>query len=242
MMTLRILVEFEIDMFTQHNKQQRLLVLYLCFNEFKMVVLSISQVAVLLSVLVSFSVAKERVSTTTRFYTRNLNDIYSQTSVRESRPGKIMASIGNGYIATIVYSDTMHLSGVYNGRAFSRRWPIYPVYLTDHTHRARIPSTCAINYTVPNISGSHSYALDVSQGIFYHWFESDDQNLEVEQRIYAHRSRKNLFVVEFAVKNNLGIDIMLNFTNNMGRPSKDIIFQEYYYRHGVKIAVGQVRG
>lgn len=191
----------------------------------------------LIIIFVAFTYAHN--NTPTRFYTNNLDDIYSQTSVRGSRPGKIMASVGNGYIGTIIYSDTIHLSGVYNGRAHSRRWPIYPVYFNDHTHRARIPSTCAINYTVHDVNGNHSYALDVREGVFYHWFQSKD--FYVEQRLYAHRACKHVFVVEFVVINNLGVDVVVNITNNKGRSSTDFHFKYYRYKNGVKMAVGKVR-
>lgn len=193
---------------------------------------------VLLSILLSICCGK--FNTPTRFYTENLDNVYSKTSVRGSRAGPIMASIGNGYLGTIIYSDTVHISGVYNGRAHSRAWPIYPVYWIDHTHRARIPSTCAINYTVHNLDGGHSYALDVRDAVFYHWFRSNNSKFSIEQRLYAHREFKHVLVVEFTVRNNLGIDVYINLTNNMGRPSKDIVFKEYRYKQGVKVAVGKV--
>lgn len=205
-----------------------------------MAVLALNQILSLLFLASFVCLSYGGFNTPTRFYTDNLDEIYSKTSVRGSRAGQIMASIGNGYLGTIIYGDTIHVSGVYNGRAHSRRWPIYPVYLNDHTHRARIPSTCAVNYTVHNVNGSHSYALDVRQAVFYHWFHSDDSRLTVEQRLYAHRVYKNLMVVEFIVKNNLGVDVFINITNNMGQPSNDILFKEYRYKQGVKMAVGEV--
>lgn len=186
------------------------------------------------------SICNGKFNTPTRFYTENLPNIYSKTSVRGSRAGPIMASIGNGYLGTIIYSDTLHVSGVYNGKAHSREWPIYPVYWNDHTHRARIPSTSAINYTVHELSGSHSYALDVHDAVFYHWFRTSNSTFTIEQRLYAHREFKHLLVVEFTVRNKLGIDVYINLTSNVGRPTKDIVFKEYQYKPGVKVAVGKV--
>lgn len=206
-----------------------------------------SQNKILILILLTFNFinvnnAKDRSRTAspTRFYTKNLDEIYSKNTVTRSRPGRIMASVGNGYVGTIIYTDTMHVAGIYNGKAVSKQWPIYPLNFYEHTHRARIPSTCAINFTVEDRSGEEAYALDVSEGVFYRWFESDDKRIAVEQRIYAHRSRKHLIVVELSVTKSIGENVTLSLSNNKGQPSSDVNFKEYSPKPGVMVGVGEV--
>ena len=133
-----------------------------------------------------------------------------------------MPSVANGYIGTVIYSDTVHVSGVYNGRAYPKKYPVYPVYLYQHAHRARIPSTASMNFRIDGIQGKSSYALDVSEGVFYKWFKA--VNLTVEQRIYAHRTRKNLLVVEITAKNDARRNFSMSLIPNMGYVTRDIHF------------------
>ena len=158
----------------------------------------------------------------TRFVTDKLPRGYSRSSVTHSRNGNFMASVGNGYLGTVIYSDTVHISGVFNGPSYPKKQPIYPIYLYQHTHRARVPSTASVNFNVKGILGNSSYALDVSEGVFYKWFKAT--NLTVEQRVYAHRTRKNLLVVEITAKNKAGREFSMNIVPNLGYVTEDIRF------------------
>ena len=160
--------------------------------------------------------------TPTRFVTDKLPQQYSRSSLRFSWNGNFMPSVANGYIGTVIYSDTVHVSGVYNGKAYPKKYPIYPIYLYQHPHRARIPSTASINFKIRRTPGNSSYALDVREGVFYKWFEA--VNLTVEQRIYAHRSRKNLLVVEITAKNKGGREYLMDLIPNMGYTTRDVNF------------------
>ena len=137
-----------------------------------------------------------------------------------------MPSIANGYVGTVIWSDEVHVAGVFNGKAYvmpnSHGWP-HNYY--NHTHRARIPSTCAINFNLTgNFKANRSYALDVEDGVFYQWVQSE--GVEITQRIYAHRDRKQLLINEVHVKNSRSEDIMIQMVNNMGGKSRDINFLE----------------
>lgn len=162
--------------------------------------------------------------TPTRFVTDTLPTDHQRVTVRQSKNGTIMPSVANGYIGTVIYSDSVHVSGVFNGKAYPKKKPVYPVYFYQHAHRARIPSTAAIDFKVAGIQGKTSYALDVLDGVFYKWFTAD--NLKVEQRIYAHRSRKNLLVVEISAKNNAGKEFLMSVSSDRGDSSVDIEFKE----------------
>lgn len=150
-----------------------------------------------------------------------------------------MPSVANGYVGTVIYSDSVHVSGVYSGKAYPKKYPIYPINLYQHAHRARIPSTASINFKISGIKGESSYALDVSEGVFYKWFKA--VNLTVEQRIYAHRTRKNLLVVEITAKNDANRNFSMSLIPNMGYITRDIhFFMTESYRSEALAATGLV--
>jgi len=178
--------------------------------------------------------------TPTRFVADSLPTEHQRVTVRQSRNGTLMPSVANGYIGTVIYSDTVHVSGVFNGKAYPKKKPVYPVYFYEHAHRARIPSTVAIDFRLGGIQGKTSYALDVREGVFYKWFKAE--NLDVEQRIYAHRSRKNLLVVEMSAKNNADKEFLMNLSANRGDSSVDVEFTTTESnRSGASAAFGIVR-
>ena len=148
-----------------------------------------------------------------------------------------MPSIGNGYIGTIIMSDTFHVSGIYNGKA-----NVKPVHLftteklkygfksgigkqsswkSNHTHRAHLPSPLAVNFTL-DIKGSRSYALDLKHGVFYQWF--DNSVVHIEQKIYTHRNHKNIMVNEIKVKTSVPLKIKLHQNY---RGSNDFDFKHF---------------
>lgn len=201
--------------------------------------------AAILSCLVTSAYARsvvgmdEMKGTPTRFYTETLPSKTSVVWVKDSEPGNFMPSVANGYIGTVIYSDSIHVSGVFSGKSNPKTTQIYPVYLYEHAHRARLPSTCALEFEVPGISGKNSYALDVKEGVFYHWFKASE--LSVEQRIYAHRSRMHILVVEISVQNNMGTPVTLEINNRRGNDSRDIEFTEVDVEVGLKAALGKVK-
>lgn len=141
------------------------------------------------------------------------NSTNFESSALPSDP-RLNPSVGNGYLATTVFSDTVYVSGIYNGR--STKTP---------SHRARIPSTSAIVLRT-NLSSNATekiFSLNVEQGVFYHRFLAG--NFSLEQRIYAHRVYKHLLVTEVALKNTLRDPVRLNLTNAFGPPSADIEFE-----------------
>ena len=177
--------------------------------------------------------------TPTRFITDTLPKDHNRVTVRDSTNGTFLPSVANGYIGTVIYSDSVHVSGVYNGKAYPKKKPIYPVYFYQHAHRARIPSTAAIDFRVSGIQGKTSFALDVREGVYYKWFSAD--NLNVEQRIYAHRSRKNLLVVEITAKNKAAKEFLMSVSLNRGDASVDFQFKMVESnRSGALAAIGMV--
>lgn len=87
---------------------------------------------------------------------------------------KFMPSIGNGHVATNIFSDTVYMNGLYNGRG-------------GYSHRARIPSWANIrlNSTLTHYPYSPIYSLDTKEAVFK--VRVDRERSVVTQRIYAHR-------------------------------------------------------
>lgn len=85
-----------------------------------------------------------------------------------------MPSIGNGHIATNIFSDTVYMNGLYNGRK-------------GESHRARIPAWANIrlNATFTSPPFSPTYSLDTKHGVFQ--VTVNRERSVVTQRIYAHR-------------------------------------------------------
>ena len=169
-------------------------------------------------------------STETLLFTKKLPlKDFSTVSITGNRPGNMMPTIGNGYVASVLYSDTVYVSGLYNGKAYSKRYPIYPINITQHAHRARLPSTCSLAFEVFGIEGESAYALDIKRGIFYKWFDAEvgNETLKIEQRFYAHRQLRHLIIMELTAKNDLSQNVTLNTSNNFGEYSKDIGLKQY---------------
>ena len=127
---------------------------------------------------------------------------------------RLNPSVGNGYLATTVYSDTVYVSGIFNGRG--TRTP---------SHRARIPSTAAIivRSNLTSNATQELFRLNVEQGVFYHRLVV--QNFTLEQKIYAHRVHQHLLVTEISLQNNMRDTVSIFLTNVFGPPSADIEFQ-----------------
>ena len=151
---------------------------------------------------------------------------------------RAMASVGNGYLATVVMSDEIHVSGVFNGRAnvipdggenpvrkfHQNREALYPDWYYNHTHRARIPNPVSINYTLSgNRETRRLYMLDVKNGYFAQTV--DNEIFTIIQKTYAHRSFQNILVTEIEI--NVKVADTLNFTvqSNVGPKSRDINFE-----------------
>lgn len=84
----------------------------------------------------------------------------------------LIPSIGNGYLATVVGSDTVYIGGLFNGRNRNG------VELTKASHRARIPAYLNLNITnaiidytetTENEKKIHAggFAIDTKEGIHY---------------------------------------------------------------------------
>ena len=139
--------------------------------------------------------------------------VFTSNTLPEDK--RLMATIGNGYIATRIYSDSVFVSGVYNGR---RREP---------SHRARVPSTVAIHMSLENdndVITNNFYSLDVERGLFTHRVEGT--GFSAKELIYAHRKLPNLLVVEVRVQNEKDQALKIGLSKTQGKKSADLDFTE----------------
>ncbi|XP_029642302.1 protein-glucosylgalactosylhydroxylysine glucosidase isoform X2 [Octopus sinensis] len=111
-------------------------------------------------------------------------------------------TVGNGYISTVVLSDTIFMNGLYNG-------------LTLKSHRARIPTVAGIKAAISTKDHTNDkYALNVQHGLFTHVSFVENLGSCVET-IYAHRQLKEVLVVEITLErtgnSNKDFEVNLDF-------------------------------
>ncbi|KAK6182582.1 hypothetical protein SNE40_010234 [Patella caerulea] len=126
---------------------------------------------------------------------------------------RFMASVGNGHIATVVYSDTIYMNGLYNGPS---GW----------SHRARIPSILGVRLSLPGVSDTQTqYALDVQRGVFEEIVNSSD--VSILMRTYAHQYYTQLMILEIhAVRvGNGGNSIDISLNNDYDSSSIDLTLE-----------------
>lgn len=102
-----------------------------------------------------------------------------------------MASVGNGHVATTVYTDTVHMNGLYNGNR-------------GESHRARIPSGNNIRINTPTNGDPiqrQTFALDVGKGVFSERILLAGGS-KIEQRTFAHRYYTRVIVTQIEIENN----------------------------------------
>lgn len=103
-----------------------------------------------------------------------------------------VASVGNGHVATTIYTDTVYMNGFYNGER-------------GESHRARIPSGSNIRVKLDEgvTPATQSFALDVEKGVFFERFTLEN-DVSVEQRIFAHRFFTKMIVTQIQVRTGNG--------------------------------------
>merc|ERR1719273_421808 len=95
-----------------------------------------------------------------------------------------MPEVGNGFLATVVGWNALYVGGLFNGHC-------------GGVHKARLPSPVAVRLTgVENVVIASG--LDLLNGVWKRRWRVplSSDFVVIEQRIYAHRSRKNVLVME----------------------------------------------
>ena len=125
-------------------------------------------------------------------------DIPEQWRVKEKRGDMLVSTalpesssyvpqVGNGYVAAIPTSDTMYISGLFNGRS-----SITP------SHRAKVPFPLAVSAANKD-AGSSVYALDVREAAFLERFTVGGGTSHVEMRWFAPYQAMHAMCLEIEV-------------------------------------------
>eukprot|EP01031_Cornospumella_fuschlensis_P033191 gene33192-40158_t len=125
--------------------------------------------------------------------------------------GVYLPLIGNGYLshAKGVRSDTMYVSGIFNGET------------TSPSHRAAMPALYAVTVDDSTTTG---VLLDVSTGTYHRRGTLSGHAVSYELRWYAHRTRKNLYVLEMDLNSAETTNVSINLSTNVLQKSPDISF------------------
>ncbi|CAK1544235.1 unnamed protein product [Leptosia nina] len=147
-----------------------------------------------------------------------------------------MPSVGNGHIATNVFSDTVYMNGVYNGRKGESR-------------RARIPAWANVRLN-STLTQTPVYSLNTKHGVFT--VTVDRERSIITQRIFAHRYYTRAIVNQIRVEpkrridpNHIHHEIWIAIKLMPGADSKDIEFPsptpEFINGRSVWSACGKTR-
>ncbi|CAH1792620.1 unnamed protein product, partial [Owenia fusiformis] len=141
---------------------------------------------------------------------------------------RLRPPIGNGHIATNVLSDTIYMNGVFNGYA-------------DDSHRARIPSTVAIDVVKEDTRENRTYILNMKDGMFIQTISRSQANIEL--RYFAHRHMTRLLICEISLERTGGFlgDVIVRLLQNRGNTSADIAFlDEEILENNTRYAYGEI--
>ncbi|KXJ84129.1 hypothetical protein RP20_CCG020512 [Aedes albopictus] len=100
-------------------------------------------------------------------------------------------TLSNGILGFTVFSDSVYLTGVYNGRG-------------AQSHRARIPNYANIQLeacSYPETNPPHcSYQLDIKFGSFQTVYDDPDGQLRLVHSVYPHREFGQVIVNKFRIE------------------------------------------
>lgn len=121
-----------------------------------------------------------------------IQDHFKIVSDRLPTDVRFRPPIGNGHIATNVFSDTVYMNGLYNGRG-------------DRSSRARIPSyvTIDVNLTSDKIL-DEKYILDMYNGLFIKEIQTSSLNITITS--YAHRKFYQLLITRLSIQRSKALD------------------------------------
>ncbi|XP_036962943.1 protein-glucosylgalactosylhydroxylysine glucosidase isoform X1 [Acanthopagrus latus] len=124
---------------------------------------------------------------------------------------RFLPPLANGRLGWRVYSNIMHMGGVYNGEG-------------GRCHRADVPCPFAVEVETEETT-QHTYSLDTHSGIFTHTLSS--ANVTISQSLYSHRYYSNLMVMEVLLVRQVTSEepITVKLVSSFTPQSKDIVFE-----------------
>nr|XP_022334710.1 protein-glucosylgalactosylhydroxylysine glucosidase-like [Crassostrea virginica] len=122
------------------------------------------------------------------------------------RDPRVLPTIGNGHIATVVKTSTLCMNGLYNGYAIK-------------THRALLPAILIRNVSI-DVDVTSNYSLDIQNGMFVE--SHTGQNFLVTLKMYAHRSLPQLMVTELLVRNDQDVPLRVDLGSEAPTVTDDL--------------------
>ena len=144
--------------------------------------------------------------------TESTSWIFSSRTLPDNK--ELLPTISNGFVGTRVFGDRVYVAGVFNGDHLS-------------SHRAMIPSTLPFNITLLKESGETSercYTLNAKDGFFLQTINFDNNAVQVQQKVYAHKYYRNLLITEVKAKTNIEKGCTLLLQSFAAAKSVDIDF------------------
>jgi hypothetical protein len=163
-----------------------------------------------------------------------LLSIEAQSSSDYPSNPNLIPNIGNGFLGTVIDSDSIYMSGLY---CFTRHMDIFP-----GSQRCRIPMPAPLNTTVKGATVDE-IKVDTEKGMVIKKMSVYNKNVSITNMKYAHRNMTSLIVNEFVVDNSKG-DTDFTFAFEPGvesKASRDISFEPVDTNYqGVKSKMGKV--
>ncbi|XP_036390438.1 protein-glucosylgalactosylhydroxylysine glucosidase isoform X1 [Megalops cyprinoides] len=138
------------------------------------------------------------------------SDPYIFTSDTLPSDQRFFPPLTNGMLGWRVFSDMMHMGGVYNGEG-------------GDCHRANLPCPLAVKIQLEE-SGAHTYSLDTHTGVFMH--SVCTASVCATQTFYAHRHYSNMLVMEVMLVRQVTTEepITVELHSSFTPYSDDIVF------------------
>ena len=126
---------------------------------------------------------------------------------------RILPSVGNGHLATNVWTDTIFINGVYNG-------------LLGNSHRARIQNIHASDFNITGCSNpTRTYRLDTRKGVVEEELSCVGFG-SVTFRTYAHAAIDRVLATEVhLIKDPLALNFQVDRIDLSGEESDEFVWQ-----------------
>lgn len=127
--------------------------------------------------------------------------------------------VGNGFVATVVNSDTIYSAGFFNGDALNKCKPPPSMWCGAMSHRARIP---AYRVSVAGALEDVQQALDVERAVFLSRGSTSGGAVVVDEAWYAPYDEPSLLVHEIRLNNTGSSSQVVKLKANASDSSDDL--------------------
>lgn len=134
---------------------------------------------------------------------------------------RLMPSIGNGHVATVIRGDAVFMNGLYNGHNIT-------------SHRAKMPAVFIRNINSSSFQ-EQRFTLDFAAGMFVEEIAAKDVSVKI--KMFAHRTIKQLLVTMVTVQNAGSANVRLGLNSSRIADTEDLDIT-----HAVNQSIGIISG